>query len=349
MAGKKSKAKALIGDARRMAAERTESAVNKLDDKTGGKATGAIGAGGRLGKGLLDKTNDTARSGVEKGAETDTGAKALIGAKKGLEALSQAPVLSAVGDTVQARHGTTRLAEHVRDHPFDPMPPVWLAEAMLRARREQNQVDVVRTVVNPVRVPVQLAAKAVATANQEPPRVPMITQLLGRAYVLALARLDEELTAPELHALSRVYLARGAPDEAVRLAQGAIAIGGDETAVAAITLARAHGQRRSLSLAREAAELAVASGSTFGHQILAELPGPSTADSTPGTETMTTDQRAELLALVQAEDVVRYRGVAPGATDVVGAVLDRQRDRFKTQSSKLKTAVEGRRKGSNNG
>lgn len=343
MADKRSKAKAAWGEAKRSAAKKAKAAVEKVDEKTSDGASKAIDKGGTASKGVIETSQKATTSAVERMAGTDTGATTLDGAKKAFSTFASLPGVTLIGDGVQSRQGVGRLMERLRDDPFDPMPPVWLAEAMLKAQREQKGVNIVRAAVSPARIAMVGLATAVKDANEQQPAVPAPTQLLGRSYVLALARLDERLSTHDLHALSRVYLARGAPAEAVRLAQGAIAVGGDGVAEAAITLARAHGRNGSLPQAKAAAHLAVDLGSTLGHQILAELPDVhaehgDTDAGRPGGDrpAVTTAQRAELHAKVETEDVERYRGAAPTVKGMAGDVLDQQRRRLKDQGPKVR-------------
>lgn len=336
MADKVSKAKALWGEARRSAAKAKDAAVESIDTRTGDRASKTLATGSDSVRVVKTKTQDLTKTAVEAAAGTKIGATGLERAEEGFTFLGGLPGFTAIGDTVQSRQGISRLVQRLQEDPFDPMPPVWLAEAFLRAQREQGGVNAVRAVANPVRIAVQGVASAVKHAGKEQTAVPATTQLLGRAYVLALTHLDENLETHELHALSRVYLARGAPTEAVRLAQGAIACEGSGTAEAAVTLARAHAQRGALALASDSARLAVDLGSTVGHQLLAEL--PATGDDEGGS--LSTDERADLLSMVELEDVVRYRGAAPTAREMASDVYERQRQRLKSQGPKLRAATE---------
>ncbi|MEM9565601.1 MAG: hypothetical protein AAGA93_23465 [Actinomycetota bacterium] len=343
MTDKRSKARSRLRDAANRLAKESETAIERIDDKTGDGASKTLAGGRRLVRGAIDRSQQLADQGAAKLADTDAGAPIVRGAKVGVETIGQLPGFTAIGDGLQAWQGVPRLAERMQDDPFDPMPPVWLAEALLRSQRHQRTVDLGRAALAPIRIPLVAGAKAVTAVDAEESPIPVVTQLLGRAYVLALARLDGELTTGALHALSRVYLARGAPDEAVRLAQGAVAAGGPDTAEAAITLARAHGHRRALDRAWAASTVAVEHGSTLGHQLHAELSSiVASADAGDDADlpALSNDDRAGLLSLVETDDIARYRGVAPTAGQAIDDLARQQKKRLDAQAPKVRDTFE---------
>jgi tetratricopeptide (TPR) repeat protein len=234
------------------------------------------------------------------------------------------PGVTAVPDLIAARHCVDLLSAGVKETPADARRYVWLAEALLRVRRDMQRVAAVRAFADPssilVRAAIGRAAALGEGADTEDPAV----RLLRRAFHLAGNRLHRSgADVTTLHVLARVYLNQGRPADALRLARLAAATGGDERADALLTAARAFANLGRREDARLMAERAVEHGQSLGYEVVALL-----VLSDPTDLTREAAARAKtwhrLRRQVRAEDRARYCGAVRMPAEVASAVTAAQ-------------------------
>ncbi|MEM7341163.1 MAG: hypothetical protein AAF467_21085 [Actinomycetota bacterium] len=337
MVGRGDKWRAAAEQAATKGRKAVTSAATDLNDKVDGRAADTAGKAGGLARKAGKAAQGAANAGVRKVSETDRGGSVIDGANKVFDAAKDAPVITALADGIRARHGITALVERVQAEPSNPRVIVQLAEGVLRAEHDGDWAKLVRTVARPQSLLVGGAIEAVREADADADThetAPLTTQLLARAYIITLARIDDGSTPADLHTLARIYLARGNADQAARFAQSAVALGtgttADDFAVeegeigdAGYTLALAHVRRDARTHAGRAAELAVTHGCSLGNEITIEL-----GQTTDGT-TLDVDAQAALRTAVDRDHRVRYRGASPKAGAATWEVTKAQADKTK--------------------
>lgn len=247
------------------------------------------------------------------------------------------PLLSGVGDVIAIRNGLDLLVPMLKAAPQDPQRNLWLGEALQRAERDMRAVAAARAMVNPwalaTRFTVRFAAELGHDASDEPASV----RFLRRAFQLATPAAKAGVSdAMGLHVLARVYLARGVPLNALRLAKYSVAVSVPEGGEALVTAARAYkvlGQQRN---AARAARLAVQRGCTVGYEVLAAIAYAAGDEA----DTATTDGRlmtsTDLLARIDPAHRVRYSGVSRSRQEIAQVVAQHQRAKAAGTSRRAK-------------
>jgi hypothetical protein len=252
-------------------------------------------------------------------------------ARQARKAMAGLPGLSAPADLIAARYCVDLLATRFKEDPADPLRNVWLAEALLQTQRDLRTLVRLRCVVNPSSIIVRTAVTQVARLGDEADGEDAAVKLLRRAFALAAARRD----AAALHVLSRVYLARGMPHEALRFA--ALAASSDAAppdtsaappdashrADALVTAARALHKAGRRDDATRAAERAVEQGNTLGYEVLARLLATQREDVTRDVSGRVARVR-ELRRKVRPEDRARYSGAARSHVEAARAAKSTQ-------------------------
>jgi tetratricopeptide (TPR) repeat protein len=230
------------------------------------------------------------------------------------------PGVTAPVDLIAARHCVDILADRLKEDPTDPRRHVWFAEALQHTRRDIRTWARLRTVMEPSSLLVRTAVRGVTQLGEDGSAEDAETRLLRRAFAISASRVrGGEADPVVLHVLARVYLARGMPAEALRLAGQAFAIESDERADVLVTTARALRRMRRREDAARAAERAVDLGTTLGYDVLARLM------TTDGAQLRRDPGRLiELRRKVRAEDRVRYAGAARSGAEIARAVKTAQ-------------------------
>ena len=243
--------------------------------------------------------------------------------RRGRKRLAGLPGLTLTADTIAARHCVDLLAAGVKEDPDDPRRHIWLAEAVLRTRRDLKRWARMRAVADPRSLIVRSAVRGIASLGQDAEHDPA-EQLLKRAFALAQARVREHDRDPlALHAIARVYLARRMPEDAARLAGLASAAESGERAEVLITGARALKALRRRDEAARLAQGAVDHGSTLGYELLAQLLLIDRAHVKQAPAVHVVDV-LELRREVRAEDRARYFGATRSTAEVALAVKSAQ-------------------------
>jgi hypothetical protein len=227
--------------------------------------------------------------------------------------LARLPGLTATADLLAARHCVDLLAAAVKEHPYDPLRYVWLAEALQRTQHDMRMLVRVRA-ATAVATGVGLAAliarpvvrgmAGLGEARGEEPAV----RLLRRAFALVVKRVrGGDINPDDLHTLARVYLAQGMPAETLRLTRLATAMSPTPSGDVLVTAARAFHRLRRPTDAARMAERAIEHGSTIGYDVLAQLRLADRAQLVRRLADGVGDWRA-LRSQVRSEDRVRYFG-----------------------------------------
>jgi hypothetical protein len=237
--------------------------------------------------------------------------------------LGEVPGLTLAADTIAARHCVDLLAARLKEDPDDPRRHVWLAEAVLRTRRDLGRWAFVRTLAHPSSLVLRTALRGIAwlaaAGGSDPAEV-----LLRRAITLAGAQARESDVRPvALHVLARVYLARGMPADAIRLAGGAAAVESDEQVRVLITAARALQALRRRDDAERVAQAAVDRGNTLGYELLARLLAVDRVRLQHDPAAHARDL-LDMRRRVRQEDRVGYFGAARSPAEIALAVKSTQ-------------------------
>jgi tetratricopeptide (TPR) repeat protein len=153
--------------------------------------------------------------------------------------------------------------------------------------------------------------------------LPASEQLLLRAFRLAEERLRSGFDAHALHVIARVYLAKRSPEAAVEPAKLALADPSDPARGHFLfTLGRAYLATGRTDDAQRAAELSLATGTTLGHELLADLLfREGEADETKQRH----GEYVDLLGKVDDADRSAYYGTSRSGRDAASAVLESQK------------------------
>lgn len=252
-------------------------------------------------------------------AQTQKGKAFGEGARKGVAALAGLPILSALADGLQARHGVPQLYQEFLADPQHPMRAVHLAEAMGRAQRDMRTYRTVRSLTSISYLAVSQGVRA-STSISDEPLDPTEVRILKIAFAQSVRRLRADRKDVEAnHALARVYLAQGMHDQCLRFSQTAILLNPND-GLPWVTLARAHIEMGDLATAIRASEMAVARGATYGHETLAvarlRMADPGTMDDVRAYE--------RTKGLVKPADREAYLGFAAELSAVMELVKAEQ-------------------------
>jgi hypothetical protein len=253
------------------------------------------------------------------------------------------PGVTATADLIAARHCVDLLSEGLNEDPADPRRHLWLAEALIRVRRDMRRVRRLWAVGDPssiiVRTAVSRAAALGEGADAEEPAV----RLLRRAFHLARARVQRrEADATTLHVLARVYLAQGMPADALRLARLAAAAESGERADVFVTAARAFAKLGRRADAARMAERAIEHGSSLGYELLAyqHVTDRTRLAREPGARVA---GWRDLRRQVRLEDRERHFGAARTPAQVAKAVKSAQMEKTgRTVSDAVNLAARAR-------
>jgi hypothetical protein len=229
-----------------------------------------------------------------------------------------------MADLIAARHCVDVLAARLREDPRNPQCQVWLAEALLRMRRDMRAWARVRGIAEPASILVRTTVRQMALLGEEGGAEEPAGRLLKRAFALAAAHARRDNGDPvALHVLARVYLARRMPADALRMARLAGMVAPDERADVLVTAARSFhrlGRRDDASLV---AGRAVEQGSTLGYEVLAQL---LLADRSRLTRDPTGCVAGwmELRRKVRVEDRATYFGATRTPAEIALAVKSAQ-------------------------
>ena len=298
-------------------AEEFDAGLNSRDDYKTAKELAADlrTMGKRVAVGARDLSAEVAR---EVG-ETERGAKAGQKMRSAAGVLGTLPLITAVTDAAKAHHGVDDLYATLLIEPQDPERAVWLAEALDRVQRDLTTYRRVRSVTSftyAARRKLIVSALELGRQPVDATRVRLLKSAYGRAR--STLRTDP-VDAQALHVLSRVYLAQGDVNSALRLVKLAILISPSD-GLPWITLSRCFLAAKQYPSAKEAAERAVAAGAGYGNQLLAQL---VMARSTEGTA-QTAAEYDRLRSLVSIEDRSAYLGTAVDPRAGVRHIKDEQ-------------------------
>lgn len=252
--------------------------------------------------------------------DTTAGQKVGEGTRRAAAVLSKAPVVTAVTDAAKARHGVELLFARLQEAPENPLPAVWLAEALDRVYAGLDKYQRLRSVTS---LTYALGRQALLSAAElgAVPSDPTRTRLLKRAYAQARLTLRQQpRDGHSLHVLARVYLAQGQADQAVRAAKASLIITPDD-GLAWVTLARCYEARGMHASAEKAARRAVELGADYGYEVLARRAlsrGQQEQQDLPA-------EYEALRAKVTPAGRAAYLGVAVTGEQAVKQVKDEQR------------------------
>jgi hypothetical protein len=266
-----------------------------------------------------------ARRGIGRAADSSVAASVGSASRSGRKLVGGLPGISAPAELMAARHCVDILAEKLREDPGDPRRHVWLAEALLRMQRDTKAWVRVRGVIEPSSILFRTAVRGVTRLGAEHGADEPAMRLLRRAFTLAKTRVRRDDTDHlALHVLARVYLARGSPADALRVARLAGVVPSEERADVLVTAARGFRTLGRREDAAQVAERAVHHGSTLGYEVLAQLlvtDGSRFGRNPTGHAT----RWMELRRKVRPEDRARYFGATRTAAEVARAVKSAQR------------------------
>ena len=177
--------------------------------------------------------------------------------------------------------------------------------------------------------------KFAAGLGQDGADEPASARFLRRSFQLAApAAKAGSRDSVALHVLARVYLARGMPADALRLAKLSAAGAHDPHAAdALVTAARAYKALAQHRNAADAARLAVERGSTLGYEILAAAAGSGDEATTALARISAT---GDLLQRIELSDRARYHGVARTPAQIAQIAAQQQRAKASEASQKSK-------------
>jgi tetratricopeptide (TPR) repeat protein len=213
---------------------------------------------------------------------------------------------------IAARHCVDLLAEGLEQDPDDPRRSLWLAEALLRMQRDMRTWAWLRTVTDP-------SSNVFRTAREEmshPGGDDAAIRLLKTAFYRARSAAAEPVAA---HVLARVYLQRGRPQDALRLARLAGSKAPGERRDLLITAALAFVALEQRDDAVRLAERAIEQGSSLGYAVLAPLHATNRSSLSRDPARHAQEWR-RLREQVRIEDRVRYHGAARTPAEVALAV-----------------------------
>jgi len=257
--------------------------------------------------------------------------------RRGRRRVGGLPGITAAADAIAARHCVDLLAKGLEQDPHDPQRLLWLAEALLRTRRDMRRWTRLRTVVDPSSLLVRTALTQASRLGDETGDDPAV-RLLKNAVSRARPALPEPTAA---HVLARVYLQRGRPQDALRLARFAGSKAPAQRPDALITAALAFVALKQRDDAVRLAERAVEQGNSLGYAVLAPLHATnrSRLSRDPAQHAK---QWKQLLGQVGIEDRVRYHGAARTRAEVALAVRSAQWRKLNTTLSDALEAPVGR-------
>jgi hypothetical protein len=274
----------------------------------------------------LDRAAGSARSardrGVARAARTRVGNAVGTSTGRAGRRVKEMPILSLPSAVLEERRGVSHLSSLVADDPENPMPAIWLAEALQLLHRDLKIYLGLRTVWTWYAPLIAETAK-VAHALGHGELVRPADAMLRRAYSLAMIRLRADRhDAEALHVVARVFLATGQHRGGVKPCTFAV-LRSQPTATtqaeALFTLSRLHHRSGDIASARVAADQAIRQGCSLGWQVRADLVFHA-EDQTSTTERITAYRR--MLSHIDPDDEVAYRGfVRPKSGDICRAVL----------------------------
>ncbi len=249
---------------------------------------------------------------------TESG-RAVGEATRGLgTVLSRMPVLSALSDAAQSRHGVGKLRDQFMAEPGDPVLALWLAESMRRVGEDMHRYRVVRSVTSPTYAIMNQSIRAAGEVGKTDSD-PVERKLLKVAFVRSRERVREHPEdAESLHVLARVYLAQGQAEQAGRFAKLAL-LSNPAQPLPWITLSRAYLEVGQSENARKAAQRAVDEGAGYGNEMLARLVLAGGAKSKDDIQ-----HYEAYRAAVTPQDKTAYLGVAVSGSDWWEDLKDRQ-------------------------
>jgi hypothetical protein len=315
------------------AKQAAQSAAATIEERTG-----AVTSARRAADGLRSRRDRVA----ERSAQTRTG-QAAGAAMRSLAGLaSRLPLTGLTTDTIAASYGLAPLAEHLREHPDDPMAGARLLDAMARADVARGRYRAVRTVVDPTSWVTRSVSGTVAGVGREGEQVPFAERLGRSVYALAVADLREDpADGRAWHALARVHLARGDIAGARQLAKLAILADPAERAVALVTLARAELAAGMLPDADRLATAAVERGQSVGWEVRGDVHrAAALRDQVASERNERLNGSADWAAQVLVDDRIEYYGVhvdAAGAARTVAAGQQRKASTLADQARLLGT------------
>ncbi|MFC6287108.1 hypothetical protein ACFP3Q_17035 [Nocardioides sp. GCM10027113] len=302
-----------VASAARAGEERLSGAVGEARYT---RARDAVGSSTRR---AADGTRRAGERALDRAGATSGGRRLGEGARRAVSEIQALPLVGLTLEAVAARHGVPTLRKRLRADPADPQRALWLAEALLRTRREMLAVRAAQTVANPGSVALRAATKVavgLGATRAEPPHL----RLLRAAFAGAAGRVHADPTDAEaLHVCARVYLVQGMYDDAVRLADLAAAAAPADGRPCA-TAAQAHLRAGQAHEAARCADLALERGCTLGHEVHAELQRAELMAAGEQGLRERGDAYAERLAMVDRRHRRAYYGVAVGAPGVTWAV-----------------------------
>jgi hypothetical protein len=285
---------------------------------------------------------------TEAAADSRRGAAVGRATRRVAAELQGLPGLSAPADVLRAKNAIGDLAARVEAEPDNPYAYLWLGEALKALERDTRVYVVIRALAQPGSLASRYVLKVGAGIGAET-AVSASDEMLRRAFALADQRLRrDDFDADALHAIARVYLAKGAPETAVHPATLALRDPSHPSSGAFFfTLARAYLAAGQLPAARRAAERSIAAGTTLGYELLADLLFAGDAES----ETKERHQEyVQLFGQVAAADRTAYYGVDRSGSDALKTVLASQKaklvesvERGKSGFRSVKAEVKRRR------
>lgn len=270
---------------------------------------------------------ETSTEKLEAFEKTDAGKKAGEVTRKIGGVVSTIPVVSAIGDATSEMAGVAGLVELRQQNPDSPWPLLWLSEALRRRESMARASLLLRAPLQPISTIVGVSARATAELNATDP----VEACERAAWGMALQNLSVDKDVFDaLHVVSRVYLARGYPAQALHLGAAA-ASSRDSGYLALFTVAQAHLASGRTDAAVRAANATIAAGCTLGNAVLSEV---------ALRERRYKDALA-LANLVSRDDKGRYFGIDPQLESVARGTFGQQKQKASALYAKAENKLAG--------
>lgn len=184
--------------------------------------------------------------------------------------VSQLPVVSIVGDVIKSKNGIDKLYQLVKVDSHNAEKYIWLAEGMIRVKRDRKIYSGFRSIVHPSSIIFRETLRTATKMGLEDAD-PIEIRILKNAYYISVYHVRRNpRDAKHLHVLARVYLLMDQITESIKFSKLAI-IADPQNKLPYITLSRAYLIKGRYSDSRKAAEIAIDNNLKYGYDIIAQL------------------------------------------------------------------------------